>query len=134
MNTNTSKATRHQAVFIGALREFSRASNDILRQHEITPKQYQALLAIGTAESDKYLSMNDLAATLDVRHNSAVGLINRLEAAGLVRRQRTPTDRRVASLSLTERGTETLEKLSDAHNAGLKRIAPAIHGATAATI
>lgn len=132
MNTSTSKATRHQAAFIGALREFSKASHEILRQHEITPKQYQALLAIGTAESDKYLSMNALAETMDVRHNSAVGLINRLESAGLVKRQRTPTDRRVASLSLTEKGAQVLEQLSDAHNQGLKRVSPAIHGVIAA--
>ncbi|HEY1772476.1 MAG TPA: MarR family transcriptional regulator [Gammaproteobacteria bacterium] len=132
MNATASKATRHQAVFVTALRDFESASREILREHKVTPKQYRAMLVIGTADTDHYLNMNALADKVGVRHNSAVGLINRLERAGLVQRLRTPADRRVASLSLTEKGAEALEQLADAHNQNLKRVSPEIHGALAA--
>lgn len=133
MNASVSKATRNQALFISTLREFENTSKDILRTHGVTSMQYRAMLVIATAETDKYLSMNGLAAKLNVRHNSAVGLVNRLEAAGFVLRRKSPMDRRVASLSLTEKGAQVLEQLSDAHNTGLKRVSPQIHGVVAAS-
>src|SRR5689334_7182692 len=63
-----------------ALRDFMGASKEILRRHDITSMQYQTLLAIRISEEPEGVSMNGLAAYLGVRHNSAVGLINRLEA------------------------------------------------------
>ena len=133
MNAIASKATRNQAMFVAALREFENVSKDILRKEEVTSMQYRAMLVIATAESNKYLSMNGLAAKLNVRHNSAVGLVNHLEAAGLVLRRKSPLDRRVTSLTLTEKGAQVLEHLSDAHNQGLKRVSPQIHGVIAAS-
>ena len=107
-----------------ALRDFMGASKEILKKHEVTSMQYQTLLAIRVSDEPEGLSMNGLAAYLGVRHNSAVGLINRLEAHGLVLRARSQRDRRVAHLRLTEDGENTLEVLAEAHSQELNRIRP----------
>jgi DNA-binding MarR family transcriptional regulator len=107
-----------------ALRDFMSASKDILRRHEVTSMQYQTLLAIRVSDEPEGLSMNGLAAYLGVRHNSAVGLINRLEAHGLVVRARSQRDRRVAHLRLTEEGENALEVLAEAHSQELNRVRP----------
>ncbi len=106
------------------LRDFMSASKDILKKHEVTSMQYQTLLAIRVSDEPEGLSMNGLAAYLGVRHNSAVGLINRLEAHGLVLRARSQRDRRVAHLRLTEEGENVLEVLAEAHGQELNRIRP----------
>src|SRR5690242_13391292 len=67
-----------------ALRDFMSASKEILKKHDVTSMQYQTLLAIRVSDEPEGISMNGLAAYLGVPHNSAVGLINRLEAHGLV--------------------------------------------------
>ena len=107
-----------------ALREFMGASRQILKKHEVTSMQYQALLAIRVSDEPEGLSMNGLAGYLGVRHNSAVGLVNRLEAHRLVLRARSQRDRRVAHLRLTEEGESTLEALAEAHCQELNRLRP----------
>jgi DNA-binding MarR family transcriptional regulator len=107
-----------------ALRDFMSGSKEILKKHEVTSMQYQTLLAIRVSDEPEGLSMNGLAGYLGVRHNSAVGLINRLEAHGLVLRARSQRDRRVAHLRLTEEGENTLEVLAEAHSQELNRIRP----------
>lgn len=107
-----------------ALRDFMSASKEILRRHDVTSMQYQTLLAIRVSDEPEGMSMNGLAAYLGVRHNSAVGLINRLEAHGLVQRARSQRDRRVAHLRLTEEGENALEALAEAHAQELQRIRP----------
>lgn len=108
------------------LRNFMSASKEILKKHEVTSMQYQSLLAIRVSDEPEGLSMNGLAGYLGVRHNSAVGLVNRLEARGLVLRARSQRDRRVAHLRLTEEGETVLEALAEAHGQELNRIRPDI--------
>ena len=54
-----------------------------------------------------------------LRHHSAVELVGRLEAAGLVQRKSDPQDRRRVLLALTPLGAERLEALAHIHLAGL---------------
>ena len=65
-------------------------------------------------------TVGDLAERLAIRHNSAVGLINRLVSAGYVTRRDDPSDKRRASLALTKAGEAILTKLSAAHRAELR--------------
>ncbi|HET7174370.1 MAG TPA: MarR family transcriptional regulator [Gammaproteobacteria bacterium] len=105
-----------------ALRQFFSASKVILKERGVTSMQYQTLLAIRTSEDPEGINMNGLAAYLGVRHNSAVGLINRLEGSGLVRRERSERDRRVAHLKLTPEGETCLKVLVEAHRQELLNI------------
>jgi len=124
--TDVPDVFRLVADWRATLRDFMAASKDILKRHEVTSMQYQTLLAIRVSDEPEGLSMNGLAAYLGVRHNSAVGLINRLEAHGLVTRTRSQRDRRVAHLRLTEEGETVLAALAEAHSHELSRIRPEI--------
>lgn len=65
-----------------------------------------------------------MADRLLLKPNSATGLVERLEALGLVTRQVTPEDRRSAVLLLTDQATVILEKLSETHREEIKRLGP----------
>jgi len=110
------------ASWRATLRDFFTASKHILKGHSVTSMQYQALVAIRTSDDPEGINMNGLAAYLGVRHNSAVGLVNRLQAQGLVQRLRSDRDRRVAHLRLTQTGEATLRELVDAHREALMSI------------
>ena len=110
------------ASWRATLREFFTASKRILKNHSVTSMQYQALVAIRTSDEPEGINMNGLAAYLGVRHNSAVGLVNRLQTQGLVQRLRSDRDRRVAHLRLTQEGEACLKELVEAHREALMGI------------
>jgi DNA-binding MarR family transcriptional regulator len=66
-------------------------------------------------------SQTDLAATLRLDPTSLVGLLNELEAAGLVERRRTPQDRRRHTVALTSAGTRRLADIERALAASEQR-------------
>lgn len=90
----------------------------------ITGAQHQLLLAIRGLAGERGPTVGEVAEVLLLRHHSAVGLIDRAEAAGLVRRQADPEDHRVARLRLTARGSRRLEQLAALHLEELRRLAP----------
>ncbi len=53
----------------------------------------------------------DLARLLDVGKVTVGGLIDRLEASGLVERRPDPVDRRIKRIFITESGHEVIEQL-----------------------
>ncbi len=111
------------AEFRRLLRQFLVFSEQQALEVGLAPQQHQALLAI-KGSPDGPPTVGDLAERLAIRHNSAVGLINRLVSAGYVTRRDDPSDKRRVSLALTEAGEAILTKLSAAHRAELRRIAP----------
>jgi len=114
------------AAWRATLRGFFAASKRILKLHGMTSMQYQALLAIHIAEQPDGLTITGLAEELGIRHNSAVGLINRMVAHGDVKRVRSRVDRRVAHLRITDAGENTLRTLVEAHRVELGQIGPEI--------
>jgi DNA-binding MarR family transcriptional regulator len=114
------------AAFRYALRLFLRFSEEAALATGLTPQQHQALLAIqGFPERDA-MTIGELAERLQVRHHSAVGLVDRLVAQGLTTRQMCETDRRQVLVRLTPQGVMMLERLSAVHRAELRRIGPGI--------
>jgi DNA-binding MarR family transcriptional regulator len=90
----------------------------------ITPAQHQILLAVRGHPGPKPPSIRDLSTHMLLRHHSMVELVNRAEAAGLVRREPDPDDHRVVRVALTEAGTDKLHHLSAAHLDELSRLIP----------
>jgi DNA-binding MarR family transcriptional regulator len=115
------------ASFRAALRKFLRTSEEIAEGFGITPQQHQMLLVIRGFDGERDPTIGELATRLQVRHNSVVGLINRLSALGLVRRIADKHDRRQVHIALTAKGHAMLDKLTSAHRTELKAIAPEIH-------
>ena len=107
-----------------ALRQFARFSENAARAAGLTPQQHQALLAIKGFSESQRMTIRNLAERLQILHHSAVGLVDRLQRQGYVRRIADRTDRRQVRLTLTSRGEAVLEKLSAVHREQLRRIGP----------
>src|SRR5687767_6882628 len=95
------------AEFRYALRRYLRFSESAAEQMGLTAQHYQAMLAI-CASPEGRLTINDLAQQLLIRHNSAVGLVDRLNKQGLAAREPSPQDRRKVHLRLTAKGDRVL--------------------------
>ncbi len=109
------------ARFRYALRVFQRFSEDAARAAGTTPAQHQLLLAIRGHRGQRPPVVGDIAETLQLRHHSVVELIDRADAAGLVRRTVDPSDQRRQQVRLTDAGRVLLEALSKAHRDELRR-------------
>lgn len=113
------------ARFRYALRRFLRFSEDAARAAGISPGQYQLLLFV-RGFSTQPPSVADLADRLQVRHQSAVGLIDRCARAGLVRRRRDAEDGRRVRILLTSQGRRTLARLVARHMRGIAELRLAV--------
>ncbi|NBV20641.1 MAG: MarR family transcriptional regulator [Proteobacteria bacterium] len=112
------------AAFRYALRQFLRFSEEAAQAAGITAQQHQGLLAIKGYPGRDQITVGELAERLQLRHHSAVGLIDRLVAENLVFRAPSAEDRRQVLIQLTSRGETLLEELSSVHRDELKRIGP----------
>jgi DNA-binding MarR family transcriptional regulator len=112
------------AAFRYALRQFLSFSDQAARDAGLTPQQHQALLSIQGFPGRAEVTLSELADRLQIRPHSAVGLVNRLAALKLVRRQAGRSDRRQVFVRLTPAGRRVLQRLSAAHRAELQRLGP----------
>ena len=112
------------AGFRHALRGFLRFSESAAAAVGLTAQHYQAMLVLRASLDDRRVSINDLAQQLLIKHNSAVGLVDRLEQEGLIVREASVSDRRKVELRLTSRGRQVLAKLAAMHRQELHRIGP----------
>src|ERR1700682_1729495 len=80
----------------------------VVAELDLAPVQAKALHEL---DVDPPISMRDLAARLKSDPSNVTGLIDRLEARGLVERRPDPTDRRIKGLALTAAGAAMRERL-----------------------
>ena len=112
------------AAFRGAVREFLHFSEDAAARAGLTAQHYQAMLILRACPEGASITINDLARQLFIKHNSAVGLVDRLVREGLVVREASRADRRKVELRLSARGRAVLAKLAAMHRRELERIGP----------
>ena len=112
------------ASFRLALRRFLHFSEAAAARLGLTGQQHQAMLLVRSRLGRAPVTINDLARQLLIRHNSAVGLVDRLVSQGLVARHRIPEDGRKVQLLLTARGEKVLGNLASIHRLKLRRIGP----------
>ncbi len=113
--------------FRTGLRRFLRWSAAQAESAGLTPTQHQLLLALRGHPDPRGPTVGEVADYLCVRHHSAVGSIDRAQAAGLLERQVDPVDSRVVRLRLTEAGEERLQTLTAAHVEELTRLESQLH-------
>jgi|ERR671936_1768279 DNA-binding MarR family transcriptional regulator len=99
------------AEFRAALREFLRKSERVSRDSGLTPQRYLLLLMIkGASSRQERSTVTELAERLRLAQSTVTELVRRAEQAGLVARQRSADDGRVAYLRLTPEGDRRLAR------------------------
>ena len=93
----------------------------------LEPQHYQLLLMLRGLTPRGGAGVSDLSDWLQIRHHSAVELVDRLSEAGLVRRIPDANDQRRVLLSLTDLADGYLAELSAAHLDELSRIKPILN-------
>lgn len=113
------------ALFRYALRTFLHFSEAVAAaEGKLTSQHYQAMLILRGWPEGQPVSISDLAQQLLIRHNSAVGLVDRLANEGLVVRKPSSVDLRKVELRLSSSGRQALSKLATMHRDELRRIGP----------
>lgn len=79
-----------------------------LRDHGLTFPQWMVLKALHRAER---LPLRELASHLDVTPANVTGIVDRLQAAALVAREKSTEDRRVVFVRLTEDGRAKVKEV-----------------------
>src|SRR5664279_5455946 len=112
------------ASFRHALRGFLHFSEAAASEVGLSSQHYQAMLILRGRPDGQPVSINDLAQQLLIKHNSAVGLVDRLATEGYVVRAVSAVDRRKVELRLSSRGRQVLARLAGMHRDELRRIGP----------
>ena len=99
------------AEFRSALRRFERQSDRIARASGLTPRWYLVLLLIkGSPDGTERSTVTDLAERMHLAQSTVTELVARAEEAGLVQREPSSDDGRVAHLALTDEGEARLTR------------------------
>jgi DNA-binding MarR family transcriptional regulator len=92
-----------------ALRGFLRASEQTARRHRLTPQRYTLLLMIkGSADGSERSTVTELSQQLQLAQSTVTELVRRAERVGLIAREPSASDGRVAYLRLTDEGEKRL--------------------------
>lgn len=107
------------AHFRYQLRRFLRFSEEVTHSAGITSLQYLLMLQIKGFPGREWATVGELAERLQAKHHGVVSLISRCEAAGLVNRAVSSSDRRRVEVTLTKTGERLLERLARLHRGEL---------------
>jgi DNA-binding MarR family transcriptional regulator len=113
------------ASFRYAMRKFLNFSRQALAEKaQLTPEQYEALLAVRAFSSATGVTISDLSERMQVKHHTAVGVVNKLEARSLLEREPGIRDRRQVFLKLTPEGSRVLAKVAAVHREEMRARSP----------
>jgi DNA-binding MarR family transcriptional regulator len=97
------------AEFRAALRSFLRKSERNARRSGLTPQRYLLLLMIkGAPNRRQHSTVTELSDRLQLAQSTVTELVRRAEETGLVEREQSEADGRVAHLRLTTEGERRL--------------------------
>jgi len=102
-------------AFRYAMRKFLRFSKEALAAAKLTTEQYEALLAVKTRSNSNGITVGELSERLQVKHHTAVSLLDKLVARRLVVRRRAREDRRQVYIKLTSGGGSVLARMAALH-------------------
>jgi DNA-binding MarR family transcriptional regulator len=118
----TDQDFQHLLRFRTELRRFLHWSEERAQAEGLTAAQHQLLLAVRGSADPHGATIGEVAEALLLRHHTATGLVDRAEAAGLLRRERDADDHRVVRLRITRTGAGKLARLSRQHLDELARL------------
>jgi DNA-binding MarR family transcriptional regulator len=116
------EALRRLAWFRYRIRCFLRFSERMARTAGVTPQQHQLLLGVAGYTGRGWATISELAEFLQARHNAVVGLVQRAEDSGLVRKVHAEQDRRFVKVHMTPKGSAILDHISQKNIAELRAL------------
>lgn len=96
---------------------FSRADNRHIRSMRLTPSQFDVLVTLGDTNG---MTCSELSAATLVTKGTLTGVLDRLCAKGLTRRDPGPRDRRSTTIRLTPKGYALFQSVFAKHIAFLR--------------
>jgi DNA-binding MarR family transcriptional regulator len=112
------------AQFRYELRRFLHFSECAALEAGLQPQQHQLLLQVAGAPEPSTVTIAYAAERLELKHNSAVELVDRSEREGLLERVIDAGDKRRVLLRITRKGRQILGRLADDHTRELNELAP----------
>ena len=99
------------------MRKLLRFSKELVAARaKLTTEQYDALLAIKDSSGANGVTVGEISEQLQVKHHTAVSLLDRLEARKLATRKRSTADKRNVNVQLTKAGASLLARLAAIHH------------------
>lgn len=117
------------AAFRFEIRRFLAFSEQAAAARGLPAQQHQALLAIAGHLGPEAPTVGLVAEQLLIGPSSAVELVSRMVAGGLLTKEQGASDRRRSELRLTNLAGVILNQLSEAHLKELQVLEPALMGA-----
>jgi MarR family transcriptional regulator, 2-MHQ and catechol-resistance regulon repressor len=109
----------HEDAYLKVLRPlveaylaFARVDNRHIRAMHLTPSQFDVMATLGDTDG---MMCSELSAATLVTKGTLTGVLDRLEAKGLIQRDEVKADRRRTKIRLTEKGQHLFEKIFPAH-------------------
>lgn len=96
---------------------FARADNRHIRAMRLTPSQFDVIATLGDTEG---LTCSELSSATLVTKGTLTGVLDRLCAKGLIRREPVKEDRRSTFVRLTSKGDALFRKTFGAHVAFIR--------------
>src|SRR4029079_9020416 len=124
--TPTDREYADLLAFRTAMRRFMQWSEERAQAEGMTHLQHQLLLAVGAHGDDRGPTGGEAAEYLLMTPSSASELVDRAEAGGFVRRERSGEDARVVRLHLTAVGEQKLAALTIDVLSELARVGPVL--------
>jgi DNA-binding MarR family transcriptional regulator len=125
---------RALADFRYYLRRFLVFAEASAKLEHLSASQYQVLLALKGLPPESRSTIGYLADRLQVKHHSAVEIVDRMARRGLVRRVRASADRRQVFVTLTRSGSGLLRRVAARNLHHLRATQPALVKAIAAIL
>ena len=96
---------------------FWRADSRHIRSLKLTPSQFDVIATLGDTDG---MTCAELSAATLVTKGTLTGVLDRLEAKGLIRRESVVDDRRSIKIKLTDKGDQLFRKTFGAHVAFIR--------------
>lgn len=100
---------------------WDRINTRLKQEHDLSLSFFESLYFIGQAR-DGSLRVGDLARALRITVGATSKLVDRIEAAGLIRRELDADDRRASRVALTDSGRRSLDEAITTYEAEIASV------------
>jgi DNA-binding MarR family transcriptional regulator len=118
-------------AFLNAHAHVTRAISRDLAEAELPDLSWYDLLWTIYRHPDRRLRVNELAREVVLSPTAMSRFVDRVEAAGYVRREPDPNDRRALQIAITDSGVTLLRRMWPVYEAGIERHFAAFLGSSA---